>query len=120
VEVIASSPDFRPIASRAGCIAAVQEFTATAYFAPTLAANPDSSWVALDLVVSQPERITEATSVISASSTSGRAEGRKVSRTCISVLNSFHGQGIETLNALGILCSLAATCVLKNVGRQPK
>jgi hypothetical protein len=75
-----SSPDRKLIASSARCMAAVQEFTATALRAPSKAANSASNCRVLAPVASHPERIAAATSAISVSCVSRRTKGRKVGR----------------------------------------
>lgn len=71
------------MASKAKCMAAVQELTAIACFAPTTAANSASNWRVLGPVVTQPEVSASLICCNSASPTSGRAKGRKVDRMFI-------------------------------------
>lgn len=76
--MITSSPALMPMASSARCKPAVAELTEMASQSPpTNAAKSDSKRLVLGPVVTQPERRESTTSVISASSMSGRAKGRK-------------------------------------------
>jgi hypothetical protein len=70
-----ASPAFRPRASTARWRAAVHEFTATAWGAPTARANSSSKRFTRGPVVSHPERSVATTSSISASEMLGRKKG---------------------------------------------
>src|SRR6185369_17327090 len=69
-----------PRATRARCIAAVPDETASACFAPTYSAKRVSSSAARGPVVSQPERIASVTAAISSSPTAGGWKPRNVER----------------------------------------
>ncbi len=93
-------PAFRPRASTARCRAAVQEFTATAYGAPTAAAKSSSNCLTRGPVVNQPDLRAATTSPISASETSGRKKGTFTCVMALSpVVSMFGGLSVQDLEA---------------------
>src|SRR5690606_31300061 len=73
--VTTSSPCFTPAASSDRCSAAVQELTATACAASAYSANACSKAATRGPVVSHPDSSVATTDAISASPTSGGANG---------------------------------------------